>query len=70
MRKLALAAIAAVLCLGPATAFSQTTCVTAVCFRGAPAPLIGAGLPALAAVGGLFVGFRLWRRRQSKKTPD
>lgn len=32
--------------------------------RGAPAPLLGAGLPAIITVGAALVGYRLWRRKQ------
>jgi hypothetical protein len=32
--------------------------------RTAPAPVLGAGLPAIAVGGAALVGYRLWRRRQ------
>jgi hypothetical protein len=32
--------------------------------HGAPAPVIGAGIPALVAVGGILLGRRLLRRKQ------
>jgi len=32
--------------------------------RGTPAPLLGAGLPALIAAGAALAGWRLWRRQR------
>jgi len=41
-------------------------CDAAAACRGAPAPLIGLGLPAAFAVGGVLLGAKLlWRRRRS-----
>lgn len=34
--------------------------------RGAPAPLLGVGLPAFAMAGAAFAGLRFWRRRRSQ----
>jgi hypothetical protein len=56
------------LCLSTIPALAQTTaavspCATAVC-RSAPAPLIGLGLPAAFAVGGVLLGAKLLRRRR------
>jgi len=56
------------LCLITIPVFAQTTpevrpCATAVC-RSAPAPLIGLGLPAAFAVGGVLLGAKLLRRRR------
>jgi len=31
--------------------------------RGAPAPVLGAGLPAIVIAGAALAGYRLWRRR-------
>jgi len=59
------------LCLNAGPTFAQSAsavtnvppCATAVC-RGAPAPLIGLGLPAAFAVGGVLLGAKLLRRRR------
>jgi len=32
--------------------------------RGVPAPVLGAGLPAILGAGAALVGYRLWRRRR------
>jgi hypothetical protein len=32
--------------------------------RGGPAPVLGAGLPAIVVAGGALAGYRLWRRRR------
>jgi hypothetical protein len=32
--------------------------------RGGPAPLLGAGLPAILSAGAALVGYQLWRRRR------
>jgi hypothetical protein len=37
--------------------------------HGAPAPLIGAGLPVAMIVGGAWIGYRLLKRRASKNSP-
>jgi hypothetical protein len=66
MKRLALAIW---LCLSAVPAFAQTTptavpvpspCATAVCR--APLPLIGLGLPAAFAVGGVLLGAKLLKR--------
>jgi hypothetical protein len=59
------------LCLSAIPALAQSTattsavypCATAVC-RGAPAPLIGLGIPAAFAVSGVLLGAKLLRRRR------
>jgi hypothetical protein len=58
------------LSLNAVPALAQTTaaptpspCATAVC-RGAPVPLIGLGLPAAFAVGGVLLGAKLLKRRR------
>ncbi len=51
------------LCLGAATA-AQAVPPCTVC-KGAPAPMIGAGIPAVLVVGGVLLGATLlkrWRR--------
>jgi hypothetical protein len=60
MKRLALAIW---LCLSAVPAFAATTpspCATAVCR--APLPLIGLGLPAAFAVGGVLLGAKLLKR--------
>jgi len=58
------------LCLAtvPALAQTATTSAGAPCsacgVHGAPAPLIGLGLPAAFAVGGVLLGAKLLRRRR------
>jgi hypothetical protein len=59
------------LCLSTIPAFAQnaatTSAVPTVCSSarcGAPAPLIGLGLPAAFAVGGVLLGAKLLRRRR------
>jgi hypothetical protein len=71
MKKVAPAILVIGLCFGSLEAFSQTAAISpcAAC-RGAPAPLIGAGVPALAAVGGGFLFFKFWRRKRSKNARD
>jgi uncharacterized membrane protein len=62
-------ALIAWLCLSAVPALAQSTtmavspCATAVC-RGAPAPLIGFGIPAAFAVSGILLGAKLLRRRR------
>ena len=60
------------LCLSAVPTFAQNAattstvprpCATVVC-RSAPAPLIGLGLPAAFAVGGVLLGAKLLRRRR------
>lgn len=34
--------------------------------RPAPVPILGVGIPAFAAAGAAFAGFRFWRRRRAK----
>jgi hypothetical protein len=36
--------------------------------KGGPAPLLGAGLPAIISAGAALVGYRLWRRK--RRSPD
>jgi hypothetical protein len=54
------------LCIGAATASQATPCATATCgLHAAPAPVIGAGIPAFLVVGGVLLGATLikrWRR--------
>jgi hypothetical protein len=56
------------LCLGATPVFAQTApCPTAAgCgYHGAPAPLLGLGIPSALAVGGILLGAKLfsrWRR--------
>jgi hypothetical protein len=48
-----------------ALADSPSYCAHSACRHvGAPAPLIGVGLPAVAALGGLLLGARLLKRRK------
>jgi hypothetical protein len=64
MKPLALAAIG--LCLSALPALAA--CSTAVgCIHGAPAPIIGAGIPALLGVGGVWLGRKLLRRRKRQQ---
>jgi hypothetical protein len=35
--------------------------------RGGPAPLLGAGLPAILSAGAALVGYGLWRRKQRSR---
>lgn len=58
------------LCLSVLPAFAQQSgnnspspC-TAVSCRGAPAPLLGLGIPSALAVGGVLLGAKLFRRRR------
>jgi hypothetical protein len=49
---------------GAATAANAYPCATALCV-GAPAPLIGSGVPVALAAGGVLCGMmlvKLWRR--------
>ena len=46
-------------------AASPSQCAHGACKHvGAPAPLIGVGLPAVAGIGGLLLGARLLKRRK------
>jgi hypothetical protein len=60
-------------CTGPGAHNSYQSCTTGVV--GAPtavvvpAPLIGHGLPALMAVGGIFFGAKLWDRSSKRRSP-
>jgi uncharacterized membrane protein len=57
-------ALIAWLCLSAVPALAQVSpCATAVC-RGAPAPLIGFGIPAAFAVSSVLLGAKLLRRRR------
>jgi hypothetical protein len=66
--KTASALLLATVTLLPLTtgAGAQTVCPTAVgCYRGAPGPIIGAGLPLLAA-GGIGYGIYWLRKRRRR----
>ena len=59
------------LCLGATPAFAQQATATvtptpcSTCgIRGAPAPLLGFGIPSALAVGGVLLGANLLRRRR------
>ena len=60
------------LCVGAMPAFAQTAVTnagrpcpdTASCYHGAPAPLLGLGIPSALAVGGVLLGAKLFRRRR------
>lgn len=56
-------------CVTPAFAQARppTPSACVVC-RGAPAPLIGLGVPGILALGGVLLGAKLWTRR--KDDPD
>jgi predicted branched-subunit amino acid permease len=45
------------------TATSVSPCATAVC-RGAPAPLVGSGVPAALGVGAVLLGAKLFKRKR------
>ncbi len=66
MTKLALV-VSFCLSVLPAFAERPSPCAAAACYhRSAPAPLIGLGVPAVIAVGGVLLGARLLgRNRQS-----
>jgi hypothetical protein len=66
------------LCMGATSAFAQnvganvsvggTSVGVNATIRSAPAPLLGAGIPAALAIGGVLLGAKLLgRKRQSKK---
>ena len=50
------------LCLSTVPAFAQNAVPIACAHCSAPAPLIGLGLPAAFAVGGVLLGAKLLRR--------
>jgi len=52
-------------CLSAVPAFAQNPCATVTC-RSAPAPLIGFGLPAALAVGGVLLGGKLLKRTRRR----
>jgi hypothetical protein len=54
------------ICLGAFPAFAQLV-DAAHRHHGAPAPLIGAGIPALVVVGGVLLGRKLLRRRKRQQ---
>ena len=56
-------------CVTPAFAQVRTPTPSAcVVCRGAPAPLIGLGVPGILALGGVLLGAKFWTRR--KDEPD
>jgi hypothetical protein len=42
-------------------------CASTACIRGAPAPAIGFGLPAILSVGSVLLGVKLLTRKRSKE---
>jgi hypothetical protein len=54
------------ICLGPFPAFAQLV-DAAHRHHGAPAPIIGAGIPAALAIGGVWLGRKLLRRRKRQQ---
>jgi hypothetical protein len=60
------------LCLGAIPAFAQSTAAVPVpcsaaagCgVHGAPAPLLGLGLPSILSIGGVLLGFKLLKRKK------
>lgn len=60
---LSLSAVPAFAQTTPTAVPAPSTCATAV-HCSAPAPLIGLGLPAAFAVGGVLLGVKLLRRRR------
>jgi hypothetical protein len=65
MKALALAAIG--LCVSALPALAGACSAAAGCVHGAPAPIIGAGIPALLGVGGVWLGRKLLRRRKRQQ---
>jgi hypothetical protein len=61
---LCLSAVPAFAQNAPATTSTANICATAERCRSAPAPLIGLGIPAAFAVGGVLLGGKLLRRRR------
>lgn len=43
---------------------TPSPCASTACVRGAPAPLIGFGIPIALAAGGVLLGTRLLKRRR------
>jgi hypothetical protein len=70
MKPFALAAIGLCLSAMATTAAAATICPTVLCIHAAPAPLIGAGLPVMLVVGGVWLGRKLWKRKFSTRASN
>ncbi len=62
--------IAILLCIGAVMSIESADALLLPCTacKAAPAPAIGAGVPALLAVGGILFGANLLRRRRQSRT--
>jgi hypothetical protein len=55
------------ICLLALPAFAQLDDLARHRHHGAPAPIIGAGIPAALAIGGVWLGRKLLRRRKRQQ---